>query len=609
MRKRIKKVKTIVYLIVVIMLLYIQQSVVSYAGEVTIPDASSGESNLEEGGNGESSSEGGSSESGSSENDFSENGSSENEPSEELPEVKKFTLHISKEDGKNGYFVTKPKVFIEHISEAGVTKYQVIHGETIKISGKLSDPTSSVVFSEDIWSEGKSVLKIWMENEEGEVIEGMEEQKEILVDTIAPEVRMELPNGFANWYKAGTTLSVSAEDKGSDVDSIFCIVENEKIGEANKKLVDFSIQKASNRGSGVEVVVGVTDFAGNVTEKKEQVYIDNTPPLTLIRGAQEYLITSQPLQLSYLAEEDNVLQEVYANVVWENIEGKKKTVEVKTWEKGMLQAKGTQTLSEDGIYEIYFAATDKAGYKSEKKMQVIIDKANPIIKFLDELDQRYLQQFSWEYDKEEFIQDFTTYTYEIRLDGKLYHLGTKVEREGKHIIEIKATDAAGNEAKAKAEFFVDRTKPEVLFLDVKNGETYEKEKTFKVALRNIEDTIEEIRINGDVQKISENGKSYQYTVNEAQDYKIVVTACDKAGNRSEKTLFFTVNPEKTMLQKVAGPIKETISQMIENPKTKEKGEEKEKEKTWNWMLAILLFAGVIGIIGWGYWRKDKKKES
>ena len=65
-----------------------------------------------------------------------------------------------------------------------------------------------------------------------------------------------------------------------------------------------------------------------------------------------------------------------------------------------------------------------------------------------------------------FIEDFTSYTYQIRLDGSLYTVGDKISGEGRHILCVEATDSAGNKAQAKAGFVIDRTPPRILFLDV-----------------------------------------------------------------------------------------------------------------------------------------------
>lgn len=47
----------------------------------------------------------------------------------EQPEIKRYELEISKADGKNGYYLSKPSVMITHNGAYGTTVYELKHGE------------------------------------------------------------------------------------------------------------------------------------------------------------------------------------------------------------------------------------------------------------------------------------------------------------------------------------------------------------------------------------------------------------------------------------------------------------------------------------------------
>ncbi len=47
----------------------------------------------------------------------------------------------------------------------------------------------------------------------------------------------------------------------------------------------------------------------------DRVFVDRDAPKALIQGVQDYMITSKPVQVSYLAEEENVIQTVRANIL------------------------------------------------------------------------------------------------------------------------------------------------------------------------------------------------------------------------------------------------------------------------------------------------------
>ena len=109
---------------------------------------------------------------------------------------------------------------------------------------------------------------------------------------------------------------------------------------------------------------------------------------------------------------------------------------------------------------------------------------------------------------------------------------THLLEEGRHTLEVKAIDAAGNTGTAKARFVIDHTPPQVVFQDVEDGKDYEEEKTFQVTLEDQEDQIDEIKINGEVQKTNKRSRIYQFTVQDLKNYEIEVKASDYAGNQA-----------------------------------------------------------------------------
>lgn len=63
----------------------------------------------------------------------------------------------------------------------------------------------------------------------------------------------------------------------------------------------------------------------------DRVFVDRDAPKALIQGVEDYTITSKPVQVSYLAEEENVIQTVRANILKEDIDGKKEETEITEW--------------------------------------------------------------------------------------------------------------------------------------------------------------------------------------------------------------------------------------------------------------------------------------
>ena len=268
-----------------------------------------------------------------------------------------------------------------------------------------------------------------------------------------------------------------------------------------------------------------------------------------------------------------------------------------------------QTLAEDGLYKLRMNVTDMAGNVSHAERQLIIDKENPVIAHVDELDGKYLKKFSWNYSIEESIKDFTNYTYVMKVDDAFYRPGEKIEKEGVHVLTIEAFDSAGNKGEAKARFTIDHTPPVIEFEEIEDGEKYEKEKTFYVRTENLEDQIEYIKINGKKQNRKKQKKEYEIQLNEAKNYEIEVKAKDFAGNEKVSQIGFEIYEEKSLWQKIVEPVRKYIfygnEKVIQDEKmVKEDKKEGKKKNIILWERAVL-FGALIVV---GIWKREKVKE-
>lgn len=614
------RVKYFVVLVIVICLIYVQQSFLLYAKEDMPAEAKpeeikqeiyqekEGQGISEEKTPGEEKEEGGAEEGeenpGEEENpegeeNPGEGGSGEGgteKPPEEKPEIpiEKYKVNIPEEDGDSGYYRKKPEVSICHVSQRGQTRYFVKYDEDIKAEGVLTSPGEKAVIKEHVFSEGKNVLYIWMEEEDGTKVEEekLETKKVFRIDTKEPQIHMEVPKGFDAWYQGKVTVKVRAEDKGSKVEKLSCKVDGENAGSAEDETGEFLVEKASALGKGVEVAVTAKDLAGNESERIKTLYIDRQPPQISVTGAENYKITGKPVQMTLCIEEENQFSEFTAQVVRENVKGKKKSILLPEWKQDGRKRVLTQELKEDGIYTIHVKGTDAAGHNTSKKLQIIIDKMNPVIRYTDQLQGQYLKFFQWDYPIHRLIEDFTTYTYEIKLDGQFYQMGKQIRTEGKHRLSVYAVDAAKNKAYAEAEFFVDHTPPEVFITNVEMGGEYEEERTFKTGVKSSKDIIRRIQINGKDQKLEPGKTSYEYTLDVCKDYEVVVLACDRAGNKTEKRMYFQIIPKPSILQKAAAPV---IRRFWPQKETKEVKQERESAPQEEKREKVPTFIKVTGI--------------
>lgn len=406
----------------------------------------------------------------------------EPEPPEEPIEC--FHVSIPPEDGENGYYISKPEVEITHVSGAGVTKYQFADSEGQMMEGELAQKDDAARIAGEQFKEGINRLSIWMEDGEGKQVEEYRLDKDFLIDTQAPAIWLGAPRGFEAWYQETASITVTGEDGelGSQIEEVVCASGNSLIGRSKELPATFQVAYASAKGNSIKVTVTARDRAGNTASRSCGLYIDQQPPKARIEGIEDYMITSKPVEVRYFVEEENVMEDMRAWARREDPQGNAGEIPVSEWSETESGKCARQVLADDGIYQLSLSCMDKAGYEAGKAARFIIDTKSPLISYVDRLDNQYLKRFCWNYPASEWIRDFTSYTYTILLDGRIYPMGQEVLEEGRHTLEVKAIDAAGNTGTAKARFVIDHTPPQVVFRDVEDGKDYEEEKTFQVTL-------------------------------------------------------------------------------------------------------------------------------
>lgn len=598
-----RRMKSIVALLMVLALLYWQQDElgyeISYAAEEETGEETEEKPSPSEG-----------EETGEEESEGEKPGDSQEEP-EEKPQIRKYEIVIPEADGQNGYYISCPVIKIRHVSEAGKTLCRLtdhtgrIFEQTLEHTGDMAE------FGKEHFSEGENRLEVWMTNEDGKELEEFRFQKTFQIDRKAPVISMQAPQGFDHWYAGEVSLLVKAADgaAGSRVAGIRCSSNGQVLGQTGEAEATFTVPFFSQNGQSVRVEVRVVDHAGNVAWQECELLIDGEAPEAMIEGAHDYMITSQPVTIRCVARDENILAKTVAKAEQESPDGALTSREITGWTQTEAGTAAEILLETDGSYQISMEAEDQAGHKSSASRKLTVDRHNPVIRHVDELDGTYQKSFCLEHSGSDLIWDFTTFTYSVTLDGKLYPSGETVDREGVHVLEVKAVDSAGNTGTARAQFVIDHTAPVVVFQDVEEGESYEEKKSFQVTLENQADEIQEIRINGIRQKTSPSGKIYRYTVEEEKAYEISVKAVDRAGNQTVQRLTFEVVPKMTLAEKILEPVKKTLG--MEETRAKEKDEDLQedqgREKTGEWQLVLGSCAGLAAIGGAGWIVRKKKK--
>lgn len=407
--------------------------------------------------------------------------------------------------------------------------------------------------------------------------------KKLICEEQEPEILIHTSEGFEKWYNklCQIQIEVSEGTISSGIKEIVCSVNDIIVqkktfeqGEKNKEKVLLSVDTLS------ELVVEVTDWAGNSVKKRKKILFDNEKPKIRLERIENYIIMGKNQPITCSVTDNQRVASVDGTIIWYDVRGQRIERKVENWEKDGKKYFMTENIETTGKYEMHLEAVDQAGNRSEESLWFIMDKENPIIQQIEELQGKYMPFFKWNYEVSEIVKDFTVYTYRINIDGRICEQNKRYTQEGKHSLELIAEDSAGNTSKREVEFIIDHTPPEIQI------DCSKERKTLDIRLEEKADILEAVFING---KRLDNGNQkneFSHVFEKTGSYDILVLAKDLAGNQSEKKVIFEVEKEKSFFQNLFQSKKE---------KTKEKTSEEKKEshKVEIWGILIALGVGVV----------------
>ena len=281
--------------------------------------------------------------------------------------VRKYELKLPKADGENGYYITAPEIEIRHVSSKGKTVYILKNEKKGKEKGELRKENGRAVLSGESFEEGRNTLSLYMEDEKGVRIEEFNLTKDILLDTQRPSVEVNSSDGFDVWYQKEAEIFVSANDgtAGSQIDSISCYCGGELVGSVRDREGSFLVDDASERAEGTDVLIVAKDKAGNISERKHKLYIDNAAPGIFVEGTTDYMITSKTVELALRISDDNGLKSYSAEIGWENPDGERLLLSGLEWTGEVFAKETSLSLEKDGIYYMRVKAEDLSGYAAQ----------------------------------------------------------------------------------------------------------------------------------------------------------------------------------------------------------------------------------------------------
>lgn len=396
----------------------------------------------------------------------------------------------------------------------------------------------------------------------------------ILCENSSPEISIQAEGGEEIWNSEPVRVHVDISDSGlsSGIRSLKCysagsvIVQEEYAASAGVTgmQTDFVVDTLSESGNGIPVIAEVVDWAGNYHTENIRLYIDGTVPVIQSEGIHDKMIKGEPVKGRIKFREENIL--AYRKMeIWKiNSDKTRELLNKKEGEQGVpiaLQDIGWDvSIEEDGLYEIHVEAEDLAGNKSEQAYQITIDKTNPVIRYVDQMQGAYVPYFQWNYGKEEVVQDSTEYSYAIRLDGTLYNTGTRVTDEGARVLQVEAVDAAGNRSTADAIFQIDHTPPRIRIYNVEDGISYKEIAAISISVDGKGEYLKGITVNAEKKRLETGCQIFQQTFREPGDYRINILAEDLAGNQENEQVTFRIEEQKRM----AGSVWKPVTKILRN---------------------------------------------
>jgi len=441
----------------------------------------------------------------------------------------------------------------------------------------------------------------------------------LLCESQPPDIRIEAEGKIDAWRSDPLRVNVKVldPDLSSGIQCLKCYVGGEvTIHRENGyqtgiiSMEDgFTVDISSEGGKGIPVVVEVLDWAGNFQSESRLAYIDKNAPAIQSDEIHDHMIAGQPVKGKIRIQEENDLASASMEVWKVTSDKKRELMEEKKKEpepfSGPQEIEWDITLEEDGVYDIHMTAKDRAGHESRQDSQVIVDQTNPVIRYVDQMQGVYVPYFQWNYGKEEVVQDVTDYSYDIFLDGAFYTAGKKVTKEGVRMLQIKAVDAAGNEATAEAVFQIDHTPPRIRVYDVEDGSSYEDMAAVSISVDGKGEYLKEIRINREKMKLEADCQIFTRSFQEPGDYQILVLAEDLAGNQEKEQITFRIEEQKQLAGKVLKPITRIFRNADPTParNTRIQNREQEKSPAVFWLVLCFVLAGTASVLRKKIWNR------
>ena len=373
--------------------------------------------------------------------------------------------------------------------------------------------------------------------------------QDFVLDKTAPVLSVSYDNNDAaneKYYKADRTATISAADVNFEGTNDIAVTASEG---GSAPGVSFSGMSASLpfTADGVYSFGGtVTDMAGNVSNRidEPEFVIDKTMPEITLSGVDDLSANANPLTITLTMSDTNMNENGISAVLNGTNRGEVDADGVRSRGEGGVMY--VFEVTEDDYYKLTYTATDLAGNSVTRSISFSENQNGTVFEFLGPVGKNgyALTRFRPEYVltnvDEVTILSVTlngqeaAYTYENdRLTFR-----EELPSDGKYVITVDVTDAAGNMRSDRQEFIVDTKAPRLTVIGLSDDGLYFEEFVITLRRESLTDEFLEIWMDGEEltegegkghYTVAENGDVY-ITVSEYAAHELYVKVRDEAGN-------------------------------------------------------------------------------
>lgn len=393
--------------------------------------------------------------------------------------------------------------------------------------------------------------------------------------------------GNTSWTSEDVRLNISASSKSTTITEIRyyvngALVQTKAVNGLQYTDTDFVIRDNSSMAGTevrIEAVCGTNPESQTVNSEAIVVRVDKQAPVLRLAGVTEGSVynTNRALQITTVENVYNAMKPVQVTAT-KTIDGVTSDIDLGAYQVQSGSDVTNKIFTEDGVYHVTVLAEDAAGNKDVKTVSFTIDKTAPVLNITGTTEGAYSNRpvtLNFQSIESFFETNNVRIMVERRLDGTTYgrnvifantaknsSVSNTFSEDGDYTITMSAIDAAGNEAAVKTlTFTVDCTAPAVSLTGTKDYFVTQSAVALDFSVIESYYQTNQVQIqasrrlaNGKVETVaipawSNSGKNSSLRQQFTEDgyYTVNITATDKAGNRKEQTIHFTIDTEKPVI--------------------------------------------------------------